>query len=252
MLKGSAIRLSPEKTVEVEPLSGRILKIDTSSVAFLDITYDEEKDHILLISLEGKHTIALGDKFSIPIGAVTSVYEIRYMIVEKGEKSILLFSSLPTKVSKFLIPLLGKSKNDLRIYSYYVNAFLDRTMNHLLLLYRFTGTDIYKEFESKMMSDPLFVSHFEYDNYHVMYKFRIPDEFEDDIYNFINGKYSSFSKRLKNLIQKFYGSEERSNIMSIINKTKERRKKLEELIGEELSEDMELESKPELKIEIYG
>lgn len=251
MLKGSAIKLSPGKTIEVEPLNGRLLKIDTSSVAHLDITYDEEKDHILSISIEGKYTISLGDKFSIPIGVIISVYEIKYMIVEKGDKSILLFSSLPTKVSKFLIPLLNKSKRDLRMYSYFVNAYLNKDLTHLLLIYRFTGTDVYKEFESEIMNDPLFINHFEYDNFHVVYKFKIPDEFENDIYNFINGKYSSFSKKLKRLIQNFYGKEESSNIMSIVNRTKERRKKLEELIGEDLPEDTELESKPILKLEIY-
>ena len=96
-LKGSTIKLSPEKTLEVKPMDGKRLKIDTSSVAHLDIKRDEEDGHIISISLEGKHDLVLGDRFSIYIGAVVSVYEIRYMIVEREGKSILLFSSLPTK-----------------------------------------------------------------------------------------------------------------------------------------------------------
>jgi hypothetical protein len=249
-IKGSSIKLSPEKTLEIKPIDGKRLKIDTSSVAHLDIK--RQDGHIVSISLEGKHDLTLGDKFSIRIGTVISVYEIKYMIVEKEGKSILLFTSLPTKVSKFLLPLLGKSKHQLRHYTYFVNAFLDTNLKHILLLYRFTGTDMYKTFESEMMSDPLFVKHIEHDTFHVMYKFRIPDKFEDDIHNFIDGKYSLFSKKLKQLIRKFYGGDEGSNIMSILNKSEERRKKLEELVGEKLPENSELESKPILKLEIYG
>lgn len=252
MLKGSTIKLSPEKTLEVKPLNGRMLEIDTSSVAHLDIKRDEEDGHILSISLEGNHLLLLGDKFSIDVGAVVSTYEIKYMIVEKEEKSILLFSSLPTKTSNFLVPILGKSKHNLRHYTYFVNAFLDKDLKHILLLYRFTGTNTYKEFESEMMSDPLFVGHIEYNIFHVMYKFRIPEEFNKDVHHFIDGKYSLFSKKLKSLIRSFHKGEDRANMMSIVNKSKERRKKLTEFFGWEVPEDAELESKPILKLEIYN
>ena len=88
-------------------------------------------------------------------------------------------------MSKFLLPLLGKSKHQLKYFTYFVNAFLDESLDYLLILYRFTGTEQYKEFESTMMSDPLFVNHIEYDNFHEMYKFKIPREFYGDVHMFM-------------------------------------------------------------------
>jgi len=143
-VKGNIIKLSNEKTLKVSPVDGRKLYIDTSSVAFLNIQRDEN-NQLTSISLEGKYTIELGDKFSIRIGAVESVYEVMYLIVEKEEKSILLFSSIPTKTSTFLLPILGKTKRQIRFDTYFVNAYVDSASKHISVLYRFTGTELYKE-----------------------------------------------------------------------------------------------------------
>lgn len=251
IIKGSTIRLSTQKNLKIKPVDGKRLKIDTSSVAYLDVKRDDQEGHIISISLEGKYDITLGDKFSVNIGSVESVYEVKYMVVEKGEKSILLFSSVPTRTTKYLLPLLGRDKKFLRYHTYFVNAFLDEQLENLLLLYRFTGTEIYKMFESKLMNDPLFVGHVEHDNYHVVYKFHIPKEFKKDVDNFIDGKFSLFSKKLKRLISKFYGGEEGAAIMMIVNKDEELRKKMEEHLKMKIPKGMELSSKPETKLEIY-
>lgn len=250
-VKKSIIKLSPTKLLKIQPVDGKRLYINTSSVAFLNINKDED-GRIESISLEDKYIIKKGDKFSINIGALESVYEVKYMIVEKNKKSILLFSSIPTKTSTFLLPLLRKTKKQLKYDSYFVNAFIDDKSEYISLLYRFTGTEMYKKFEQIMMSDSLFVTHKEYDNYHVLYVFKIPEEFKLDVESLKKGKYSLFSKALRHRIMKFYGEEEGSAVIQIIRKDEKLKKKIEEHLEMKLPEAAEFASKPDLNIEIYN
>jgi len=246
------IKLLPGKTLVVEPINGKCLLIDTSSVAFLDIQMDENNDHIQSVCLEGKYTIKLEDKFHVRIGKVISLYEIMYLVVSKDKRSVLMFSSTPNKTTTFLLPLLDKSKLDLRFDTYFVNAFIDKEGKCLSLKYRFTGTEQYKEFEKTLISNPMFVSHEDCDTYHVMYTFRIPKQFENDISNFMEGKYSLFSKTLRQRIMKFYGGEDSVAIMQIIRQDEGLKQKLEEYLNISLPIGAELASKPILKHEIYN
>jgi len=250
-VKEGTIVLSNMKRFEIQPVDASKLYVDTSSAAFLDIQKDNE-NHISCISIEGKYDIKVGDKFSIEIGAVSSVYEIKYMIVEKGQKSILMFSSVPNKTTTFLLPLLGITKNQLKFDYYFVNAFLNKELDHLYLLYRFTGTRIYKDFEQTMWTNPLCVKHVESDKYHVIYIFKIPERFEEDVEHFKNGHYSKFSKTLRQRIMKFYGSADASMVMQVVNQDKELKTKLEEHLNLNLPDASELASKPDLELEIYN
>lgn len=173
------------------------------------------------------------------------------MIIEKKGKSIVLYSALPTKTSNFILPLLGKNKNSLKFDSYFVNAYLDHTHKFLCLMYRFTGTPSYKEFEKTIMVDPLCVSHLEHGPYHVVYIFRIPDKYIKDVEHFMEGKYSKFSKAAKERIQRFYGRENSKPLLDIINKVPHLKKSIEEYLEMVLPADSELNSKPDSDIEIY-
>lgn len=250
-VKDNFISLSTEKKLEIEVLTGKCLYINTSSVAFLS-TQEDEDSYIKSVSLEDKFEIKIGDTFKVKLGMVNSVYEVKFIAIEKGNKSIVLFSSFPTKTTTFLLPLLNKTKIQLRYDSYFINAFIDDASQHMSLLYRFTGTEIYKKFEQTMMSDPLCVTHKDYDPYHVMYVFRIPDEFQVDVEAFKEGKYSLFSKALRQRIQKFYGGEDKAATMKIIGQDEGLRKQLGEHLKVKLPEDSELASIPDLKIEIYN
>jgi hypothetical protein len=250
-VKDSIINLSMQKKLEIEPVSGKSLYINTSSVAFLDIQKDEDS-YITSVSLEDKFEIKIGDKFKIRLGLVDSVYEVKFIAVQEGDKSIVLFSSFPTRTTTFLLPLLNKSKVQLRYDSYFVNAFIDNSSQYISLLYRFTGTEIYKKWEQTTMNDPLCIGHKDYDPYHVIYIFRIPKEFQADVEAFKEGKYSLFSKALRQRILKFYGGEDEAATMKIIKQDKGLRKQLSEHFGYDLPEDAELASIPDLKVETYN
>jgi len=250
-VKEKFINLSVEKRLEIKPLNGKSLYIDTSSVAFLTNKVDKD-DFIVSVSLEDKFEIKLGDKFFARIGVVDSLYTVKLIAIEEGDKSIVLFSSIPTKTSLFILPLLKKSKNELRYDSYFINAFIDDKSEHISLLYRFTGTEIYKNFEQTIMSDPLFITHKDYDPYHVMYVFKIPEEFQVDVEAFKEGRYSLFSKALRQRILKFHGNEDEAATMKIIRQDEGLRKQLGDHLKVELPKDAELASKPDLKVELYN
>jgi len=251
IITGNVVTLTNGKGVGIKAMDARSLLVDTYSAAYLTHQTDEE-GNITLITIEDDLVIKLGDKIKIKIGNVQSIYKIEYMLISKDEKSILLYSSLPTKTSTFLLPLLNKTKKTLKFNSYFVNAFLDNTFENICLLYRFTGTELYKDFEAAMMKEPLFIKHIEYDPYHVMYVFKVPEKFKSDIEHFREGKYSGFSKLLRERIWKFYGKEEGSAVLQVVKKDKELKKKMEELLNIKLSKDSELASKPELDKEIYN
>lgn len=251
MLEGNTIKLSNGKIVKIHHLNATRLLLDTSNVAYLKSEKDENDNYINIVSLEDKFTIRRGDKIPILVGNVISEYEAKYIIVEDKGKSIIIYSALPTKTSVFLLPVLRKNQVHLKTDTYFVNAYLDESYKFLYLMYRFTGTEYYKEFEKIMITDSFCVSHLEHGPYHVVYKFKIPKEFEKDVEFFMEGKYSKFSKALKGRIQKFYGRGNNKHIMDIITKDKDLKKQMENHLQIKLPEDTELASRPDIENEIY-
>jgi len=250
MFRGKVIKVSSSKTIEIEVLNAVQLHLDTSNIAFLSSVKNDDGD-IIAITFEDKLTIIEGDEFLLKVGSVTTVYEIAYMIIEKKGKSVMLYSSLPTKTSKFLLPTLGKTKEQLKLDTYFVNAYLDPTHEYICIKYRYTGSQHYKEFEKYMITDPLCVSHLEHGKYHVVYTFKIPLQFKEDVVSFVEGKYSKFSKALKGRIRKFYGRQDSEPMIDVIDRNTDLKEQMEKYIGINLPEDSELASRPEKIKEIY-
>lgn len=244
------IRLKSGKILQVKPLDACKLLINTSSIAYLNIQKDNDMN-VTSVSFENQEAVSLGDEFLISVGSVESIYKVNMISVEKNRTAVIIFSSLPNKTSIFLTPMLNKSRNQLKIDSYFINSYISDCHQYLCLLYRYTGTNLYKTFEENMIKDKLCVKHIEHDKYHVMYLFKIPDEFKSDIEHFLEGNYSKFSKELKNLILKFYNGEKNSTIVQIINKSPSLKKIIEKDLNVKLEDNAELASKPILQREIY-
>lgn len=245
------IRLKNGKILRIAALDACKLLVDVTSVAYIEERRNKDSD-IISISFEGDETISVGDEVAIRVGLIHTVYKVKTIIFNKGRTNVILFSSLPTKTSTFLLPLLNKTKFQLRYDSYFVNAYISDCHKYICLLYRYTGTETYKTFEKTMLADKLCVTHIDYDRYHVMYVFRIPDQFIPDVQNFLKGKYSLFSPELKRLIIKFYGGTKESVIFQIIYKSPALKATIEKDLGVELDKDAELASIPVVENEIYN
>lgn len=237
------IELDNGKILNVKPLDASRLFIDTTNLAFLNVEKNQDND-VCKVSFEDSKWIGIGDKITVKIGLVDSVYEVKMIVVGKKQENVILFSSLPNKTSAFLLPLINKTKHQLKYDTYFVNAFLSEDRRQLCLLYRFTGTRHYKEFEDNMLKEKLCIKHIDYDPYHVMYLFRIPDHFREDIEYFLQGRYSKFSNTLKSLIFRFYGSSTETIIFQVIHKSPQLKEMIENDLHVRLDDDMELASKP--------
>lgn len=243
------IELSNGKILSVKPLDASRLFIDTSHLAFLEVEKNDDGD-VVAVSFEDKQKIRLKDKILVKIGVIDSQYEVKMIIVEKNRKNVVLFSALPNKTSTFLLPMLNKTKNQLKYDTYFVNAYISQDHNHLCLLYRFTGTTHYKEFENNILKEKLCVQHVDYDPYHVMYLFRIPNQFKEDIEYFLEGNYSKFSDSLKSMIFRFYGSSTETIVFQVIHKSPALKEMIEKDLYVKLDDSMELASKPIVENEI--
>ena len=109
MLEENVINLINGKIVTVKPIDGCRLYLNTSNIAFISRQMDKSNEHIHSIILEDKFTIQIGDEFLMNVGKVKTLYTVEYIIVEKNSKSVILYSALPTKTTKFLLPVLGNS-----------------------------------------------------------------------------------------------------------------------------------------------
>ncbi len=239
------------KTVKFVTLDARRLYLDISNIAFFNPTMDKDDNYIKSISLEDKITISNGDEITLRVGSVKTVYEVEYMVIEKKGKAVVIYSALPTKTEMFLLPVLNKTKLALKHETYFVSAQLDHTYKFMCLKYRFTGTTAYKEFEKTMLADPLCVSHLEHGPYHVIYIFKIPSGFNEDVLSLIGGEYSKFSKALKGRISKFHGRENSEPMIDVIDRNKHLRESMEKYLGVSIPVDSELASKPDINVEIY-
>lgn len=250
MVRNDVIELSNGKKLMIETVDANRLMIDASQVAFVDIIKNKQSN-IESILFEGKESVSLGDEIETRVGAVKTVYKVNDIMISKDKKFIALFEDHRNKTSLMLLPLLNKSQNNLKFNSYFTNAFIDENKQYIGIVYRFTGSEQYKDFEESLLKDKLCVKHIEYDRYHVMYLFRIPDEFIDDVELFFEGKYSKFSKKLKDQVIKFHNITKNGTIYQILYRSEELRKLIEEDLGVTLLEDAELSSIPVKEEEMF-
>lgn len=243
----NVIEIDSKKLLPVKPLDATRLLIDVSNLDFLNIDKSPAGE-IKSISFEGKQSICLGDRITVKIGIVDSTYLTKMIVVDDQHKNVIIFSSLPNKTSTFLAPLLNMTKLQLRYDTYFVSAFLHSDLRHICLLYRFTGTNLYNEFEVSILNEKQYERHFNHDPYHVMYLFRIPDHFRKDIEFFLSGKYSQFSSNLKDLITNFYGKD--TIVYQVIHKDRTLKEIIEKDLDVKLDDDMELASKPTFELEV--
>lgn len=146
----------------------------------------------------------------------------------------------------YLLPLLKLNKDKFGEGNF-INSYVDKKNNLLLVKIK------NKEIEYEYYNNDNFVTDYkENDNeYHII--FAIPPIFHKDVNRFKEGKYSELSNRAKLLIKTYSGlslnrkdgTKRKSDFrILILNKHPELKKRLEDLMGEKISEDAELASVP--------
>lgn len=163
----------------------------------------------------------------------------------------------------YILPMLGDKFNSFYVdnkmnpKSNFMNCFIDdlhntNIQNNILLLYKFSGTKEYSNFENVLMNNSYYKNMYEPDKYHTMYVFNIPEKFAVNYDLFIQGKYSHFTDEYKKHIQSFHDLKKDSNIMNILYKREEAFKYAEEKFGiRHIPRHQEATSIPDLEVECY-
>jgi hypothetical protein len=124
------------------------------------------------------------------------------------------------KTIGYLLPFLhqdGKltcdnffSRSDINFpYNLFVNVFskceeFSELEEHIFLLYKFSPSPIFQNFENRFTYLPEFVNAYDPDKYHRMFVFKLKEEYIDSLNKFREGQYSKFKESHKKIIMKFH------------------------------------------------
>jgi len=127
-----------------------------------------------------------------------------------------------TTTANFLMPLLGGTRSTFRWNQEFVNAFIVDKESHdgteISLLYRFNGNIAYSDFEESLKQRTDFVRIEDPDKFTVLYTFKLPEDYKEDIELIMKGKYSEITEIAKNKILKFHSSTKEKPIGQILYK----------------------------------
>ena len=220
-----------------------------------------EDDEIITLKV-GKGVLALFGEITVNIDSkVNSVYKIN-KIEKITDRTYSIYSSVATKTNKFILPLLSTNYNRREYFLYdtfFENSYIniDSTIDlgielnyPLILLYRYSESEVYRAFESRIRNHPLFVKTLDINKYQVLFIFNI-GEHALDVEFFKQGAYSKLSSQLKDKIMKFYDYTDGGTMHQILFQGPKLRKQIEMEFDTVLPKGSELYSKPTLTQEIY-
>jgi ssDNA-binding Zn-finger/Zn-ribbon topoisomerase 1 len=163
--------------------------------------------------------------------------------------------TMKTKSFTYILPLMAHFI-DLRKRNL-VNTFIGcsdypELDNHIFLLYKFHGTKEYILYEEELENNTLFEKKFDPDKEHVMFAFKVPEDYQDVYNQFKAGKYSELPEDYKIQIFKYHNILSADHkVAKVLFKHPDLREELEERIGVEIPENMEVSSIPDMNLEIY-
>ena len=168
--------------------------------------------------------------------------------------------ALYTKTTLFILPILGYTYRDFSFSgkNYLINCYIsDIKKPKLYCIFDNThDSDDLKLVQARLTTNFLFTSSYlDNDGLELVHTFNLGTDFEDDYYKFLDGKYSKFSRDLKDLLTFAYGRNSevgyKASVYEAIYPIESKRKKIAEVLDVELSEIVEVFDKPDLKIEYY-
>ena len=248
-MRTTAIKVGNGKTIQFVPINSRNVALKSNTIA--EEIFDEEDNLIELIYPD--YIVTIGSQILL------GKEHFKILGLKKKENSIyLLTSGELSKASKFLMPILGYDKNYFLWNKQFVNCYIDVEdikykfgANSLYLLYRYSKSKAFTEFEEKIIKHNDFIKYFDIDKYHVLYVFNFPDFMDNHFNLFHNGRYSKFRDEFKNQIMDFHKVGRTSNLELVFSKSEKKRTKMEKELLTTIPKGSELYSKPKMQIETF-
>lgn len=224
----------------------------------LDITAEVYGDDgIVRLDYDGELEVQKGEVLNIKRRKFKPFQIKRVDIVDNYEygEGYYIYTSVLNMSTRFIMPLLGGDKHQFCVDSYLMNCFIgveDQDYGeYIYLWYRYIPDATMESLESFIFNHPCYVSHEDVDNYHVLYKMRVPETLERDYRLIVNGKYSKIHIDTKTRILKFHNTTAERPLGQVLFQAVERRKKLEQDLGVTLHPDAELYDKFHKDREIF-
>lgn len=256
MLNKVIVNIAGDDAVLCEVINARLIRLRFSSLVI-----PQYKDDIIYELRIGEGSLALFDEISVPIDSkIKSVYKIN-KIEKLTDRGYAIYSSIATKTKQFILPCICNTSTNKEYFlldTFFENAYIDvsnkatdlGTLNPLILLYRYSESEVYRAFETRIRKHPLFIKTIDVNKYQVLFIFDI-SSFKNDVELFKQGAYSKLSPELKSKILSFYQYSKEGKMYQILYKSAKLREQLEIVFDVELNPRQELYSKPEIIDETY-
>jgi hypothetical protein len=233
-----------DTTLQFVKLNANMLGISTS---INPVVYN---DSVVI----GDIKLKKGDKIKVNFkSGMSSMYTFNYCIRDKTTLfyDLVLMEDMQNKSVQYLLPMLGKNFKFFSVNKRLMNVYLSEDKNFLFLKYRFINSSEFIKFDSDLQKHPLYRGDSHPDKTFIAYRFRIPVKYSKDINLILEGKYSKVSDDLKKSVLKFYDTDKSSHLGGVLYKTKERRSFLENLVGCNVPDSLDLDDKPNLQLELW-
>ena len=214
----------------------------------------DESEKIVLAEFDNGISIGVGQKISVGVPPV--VYKANHItkIGPENNNYVEVRMAYRTKASVFVVPMIFDNRSNMFFSRLMLNCFIatESDKECIAILYRFSGTKDFLQFESEIERHPNYLRTEETSKVTTMYIFSIPDKWKEDYDKFLIGKYSAFSPAYKVKLLNFHMEGEGSALHSILTRDPERQRDLSEKLGVKLHPHEEVMSSPTIEKETYS
>ena len=245
------------KEVSYQLVSGRTVRLQ-STATYMD-TRTDDRGRTCNVTFEDKFIIKSEDTLELMDEDFPIRFRIRYIErISDVNNMLLLHSHRRTISSYFVLPFLGKNREYFAYDSYFVNSYLYKAsskrekLKFLYVLYMFSNTMEFAELESRLRMHPMYIACSNPDKAHLLYTFRVPEDFLKEIPLFLLGNYSSFSEQSKKAISRFHNFNKNGTMWKILNKDSKLKKEMEDKLKATIPDHIDLFDRPSWTNEIYN
>lgn len=261
----SVVELDTGKKLIINCISAREVSVRHHSLT--NVEYETSNDGNIISITFDNYKICIGDIIYTKINGVKNKpFKILYIKESVRDNTYLLYSTILTKASRWIMPMLrtdNQTQTSMRFRNNFVNCYVgtesEGYMNNIYLVYRFSGSVEFIKFEKELKNHIKFYKSIDLDHQHTMYIFDMNEEDKLNFNRFKRGEYSKFTSKYKKQILNFTINPVDTNISKIedtitygvLYKTETQKKRIEDLIGQKLDPSLEYYSIPVEDEELY-
>jgi hypothetical protein len=267
------IQLNTDRQLKLTSVSAREVFLKYHPLSNVEETLDSE-GNIVNLTVDD-YSITEESVIQLKLLADGKNRPFKIMKIKKSKRNnmYVLYSAILTKATRFIMPMLRTSNQtqtsmlyDRNFINCYVGTAGEGYIEEIYLVYRYSGSIDYRNFENELKEHELFDRMIDIDRQHVMYVFRMTQKHSAIFKQFINGDYSKFPDQYKKQILSFVVNPatigdspiESTLTYGILYKTDKQKKALDKLINPDekfrvhIPDDAEVYSSPNELDEVYN